>query len=198
MGSGTPFTTAWEAWVCRNSCSLTSPSPTRSLAMYQKFNRERSEQGRLGSDGRTMVCRADVPAHAGVETAQSLVKSVTFLPGGYEFGRFGFQLGCEIFHWAKIDSGSGIGHADCRIGPVGLKVGTRAARNDDAEFDQTLFATLHAARFAPPPTGHADESLSASAVVVARRFAAHASRSDLRYRTRFPKRWKAGPSPLTR
>ena len=45
---------------------------------------------------------------------------------------------------------------------------------------------------------HRPPSLSASAVVVARRFAAHASRSDLRYRTRLPKRWKAGPSPLTR
>ena len=45
---------------------------------------------------------------------------------------------------------------------------------------------------------HRAPSLSASAVVVARRFAAHASRSDLRYRTRLPKRWKAGPSPLTR
>ena len=44
-GSGTPFMTAWEAWVCRKSCSLTSPSPARCLAMYQKFHRARSEQG---------------------------------------------------------------------------------------------------------------------------------------------------------
>ena len=48
------------------------------------------------------------------------------------------------------------------------------------------------------PPLHRAPSLSASAVVVALRFAAHASRSARRYRTRFPKRWKAGPSPLTR
>ena len=47
-------------------------------------------------------------------------------------------------------------------------------------------------------SNHRAPSLSASAVVVARRFAAQSSRSDLRYRTRLPKRWKAGPSPLTR
>ena len=45
--------------------------------------------------------------------------------------------------------------------------------------------------------GHGAGQRSASAVVVARRFAAHASRSVVRSRTRFPKRWNAGPAPLT-
>ena len=58
-------------------------------------------------------------------------------------------------------------------------------------------STLTRKRSVYPPS-HRAHSLSASAVVVARRFAAQASRSDLRYRTRFPKRWKAGPTPLTR
>ena len=45
---------------------------------------------------------------------------------------------------------------------------------------------------------HRRPSLSASAVVVARWLAAHVSRSTSRYRTLFPKRWKAGPPPVTR
>ena len=44
----------------------------------------------------------------------------------------------------------------------------------------------------------ADASLSASAFVVVRRFVAQSFRSDRRYHTRVPKRWKTSPSPLTR
>ena len=45
--------------------------------------------------------------------------------------------------------------------------------------------------------GHGAGQRSACAVVVARRFAAHASRSVVRSRTRFPRRCNAGPAPLT-
>ena len=76
----------------------------------------------------------------------------------------------------------------------------------DGEFRQSsrlpLNNRVHAPSGASGPCAqefnHGAPSLSASAVVVARRFAAHASRSDLLYRTRLPNRWKAGPSPLTR
>ena len=116
------------------------------------------------------------------------------------------RLSCALYNRTRLDAwlealarGSPRRSRACPA-PLHRRRRRRRAANSASPHDFRSMAARTIARPQPararPP--HRSPSLSASAVVVARRLAAHASRSGLRYRTRLPKRWKAGPSPLTR